>query len=108
MLVGCQLQELSFQAYLMLALEAGYNVESESVGSGLGVETGEKRGGGDHAHVGVVEALVGAERVKAADGCTIDQTGRDVVELSGCQYVSLEPDRSIILTLTRWSTPWFW
>jgi hypothetical protein len=108
MLVGCQLQERSFQAYLMLALEAGYNVESESVGSGLGVETGEKRGGGDHAHVGVVEALVGAERVKAADGCTIDQTGRDVVELSGCQYVSLEPDRSIILTLTRWSTPWFW
>jgi hypothetical protein len=92
----------------VLALEAGYNVESESVGSGLGVETGEKRGGGDHAHVGVIEALVGAERVEATDGCAIDQTGRDVVELSGCQYVPQEPDRSIILTLTMWSTPLFW
>jgi hypothetical protein len=89
----------------MLALEAGYNVECESVGSGLGVETGEKRGGGDHAHVGVVEALVGAEGVEAADGCTIDQTSRDVVELLKCQCVSLELDHSIILTLTRWSTP---
>jgi hypothetical protein len=35
----------------MLALQAGYNVECESVGSGLRVQTGEKRSGGDHAHV---------------------------------------------------------
>jgi hypothetical protein len=72
----------------MLALEASYYIVCESVGSGLGVETGEKRGGGNHAHVGVVEALVGAKRVEATNGCTIDQTGRDVVELSGYQYVS--------------------
>jgi hypothetical protein len=71
----------------VLTLEASYDIVSESVGSGLGVETGEKRGGGNHAHVGVVEALVGTEGVEAADGCTIDQTGGDVVELLGCQYV---------------------
>ena len=89
----------------MLALEAGYNVECESVGSGLGVETGEKRGGGDHAHVGVVEALVGAEGVEATDRCAIDQTSRDVVKLLKCQCVSLGLDQTIVLTLTRWLTP---
>jgi len=73
----------------MLTLKASYYVVSENVGSGLGVQTGEKRGGGDHAHVGVVEALVGAERVETTNGSAIDQTGRDVVELLYCQYTSL-------------------
>lgn len=68
-------------ACLVLALEARYDVVAKDVGTRLGVQAGKKRGGGDDTHVGVVEALVGAERVKTADGSAIDETGRNVVEL---------------------------
>jgi hypothetical protein len=71
----------------VLTLEASNDIVCESVGSGLGVETGEKRGGGNHAQVGVVETLVGAKGVQTTNGGAIDQTGGDVVELSGCQYL---------------------
>jgi hypothetical protein len=73
----------------MLTLEASDDIICESVGSGLGVETSEKRSGGNHAQVGVVKTLVGAKRVQTTNGCAIDQTSGDVVELSDCQYVSM-------------------
>ena len=75
--------------YFMLTLEASNDIVCDSVGSGLHVEAGEKRGGGNHAQVGVVETLVGAKGVQPTNGCAIDQAGRDVVELSECQYVSI-------------------
>jgi hypothetical protein len=73
----------------MLTLKASNDIVCESVGSGLSVETGEKRGGGNHAQVGVVETLVGAKGVQTTNRRAIDQTGRDVVELSECQYVPM-------------------
>lgn len=75
----------------MLAFKASNDIVCESVGAGLGVDAGEKRSGGNHAHVGVVEALVGAERVETTNGCTINQTGRDVVKLLDNQCVFLGP-----------------
>lgn len=85
-----------FLTYLMLTLEACYDIVCKSVGSRLGVKTGEERGGGNHAHVGVVKALVGTERVESTDGCAIDQTSRDVVELSESVW-------SPVFSLTGWS-----
>lgn len=73
-----------WEAYLVLALEAGYHVVAKDIGAGLGVQAGEERSGGDDTHVGVVEALVGAKRVKTANGSAIDEAGRNVVELMGC------------------------
>lgn len=75
----------SAMAYLVLALQAGYDVVAEHVGPGLGVQTGEEGSGGYDAHVGVVKALVGTEGVEAADWSAVDQAGRDVVELDDCQ-----------------------
>lgn len=74
----------SAMAYLVLALQAGYDVVTEHVRPGLGVQTSEERSGGDDAHVGVVKALVGAKGVEATDGSAVDQAGRDIVELDDC------------------------
>jgi hypothetical protein len=71
----------------MLTLEASNDIVCESVGSGLGVETGEKRSGGNDAQVGVVKTLVGAKGVQTTNGCAIDQTSGDVVKLLKCQFV---------------------
>jgi len=79
----------------MLTLKASHYIVSENVGSGLGVQTSEERGGGYHSHVGVVKALVGAKRVQTTDGCTIDQAGRDIVKLLQCKHTSLRLARCI-------------
>ena len=68
-------------AELVGAAQAVDDVVGEDVWARPGVEAGEERGGGDHAHASVEEAFVGAERVETADGSAVDEAGRDVVEL---------------------------